>query len=87
VAWVYILLCADGSLYVGATTDLARRLVRHREGTGAGYTTTRRPVRLVCSEEQASVRAALVRERQLKRWRREKKLALVAGDLERLKRL
>jgi predicted GIY-YIG superfamily endonuclease len=87
MAWVYILLCADGSLYVGATTNLARRLVRHREGTAAAYTTTRRPVRLVYSEEHASVRAALVRERPLKRWRREKKLALVAGDLGRLKRL
>jgi len=88
VSWfVYMLRCADNSLYVGETKDLLSRLAKHRDGSASSYTATRRPVRLVFSETHADRPAALKREQQLKRWRRAKKEALIAGDLGLLKRL
>src|SRR3989454_197350 len=68
VSWtVYLLRCRDGSLYTGITNDLARRLARHRAGTGSAYTRARRPLRLVYTEGQPSRSAALRREAALKR--------------------
>ena len=74
----YMLECGDGSLYVGVAKDPVRRAVRHNSGTGAKYTASRRPVRLVWQEEHASQRLARSREAELKGWRREKKLELIA---------
>ena len=85
--FVYILRCADGSYYVGHSTDVPKRVARHNEGRGANWTATRQPVRLVCQEEVGSEEAAIRRERQLKGWSRDKKQALVAGDTDRLRRL
>jgi predicted GIY-YIG superfamily endonuclease len=50
-SWAYMLLCADGSFYVGCTTDLDTRLGQHQGGEQPGYTATRRPVELVWAEE------------------------------------
>ena len=85
--FVYILRCADESLYVGETNDVTARLAKHQDGTGSAYTKARRPVTLVYSEVHATRLSTLKRERQLKRWTRAKKEALIAGDLGRLKRL
>jgi putative endonuclease len=85
--WVYIVRCTDGTLYVGHTNDLAVRERTHNEGRGSTYTSLRRPVRLVYSESHDSFEKAIARERQLKRWTRAKKEALIAGDLADLKRL
>ena len=85
--FVYILRCANGSLYVGETNDLERRVARHHEGTGATHTARHGPVRLVHTEEYATRMESLKRERQLKRWTRAKKEALIEGDLRTLKRL
>lgn len=87
VWFVYVLRCADGSLYIGETGDLERRLARHQEGIASTYTARRRPVSLTYSECHHSREIALRRERQRKRWTRRKKEALVAGDVERLKKL
>ena len=84
---VYILRCADDSYYVGLTNNIADRLRRHHEGCGCGYTAKHLPVVLVYSELCGTFQAALRRERQLKRWTRAKKEALIAGDLKLLKRL
>jgi putative endonuclease len=84
---VYIARCSDGTLYVGHTGNLELREKEHNEGRGARYTAMRRPVRLVYTEAFESLEAAIRRERQLKHWSRAKKDALVAGDLQRLKRL
>ena len=59
--WVYILRCADGTLYTGATNDLDRRLAAHNAGRGAKYTRARRPVALVYREAAADKSAALQR--------------------------
>jgi putative endonuclease len=76
---VYLLRCADGSLYAGATNDLAARVARHSAGTGARYTRSRLPVRLVWSEPAAGRGPALSREAAVKRLRRGAKLALVSS--------
>ena len=52
--FTYILRCADNTLYVGHTEDLASREQTHNEGKGAKYTATRRPVRMIYAEEHAS---------------------------------
>jgi putative endonuclease len=74
--WVYILASRTGRLYVGVTNDLRRRLYQHRTGR-AGYTAQWRTVRLVHFERTPSVRAAIAREKELKGWRREKKVSLI----------
>jgi predicted GIY-YIG superfamily endonuclease len=84
---VYILRCADDALYVGETDDLELRLVRHNDGRASRYTAVRRLVTLVYSEVHTTRAAALKRERQLKGWTRAKKEALIAGDVQLLKRL
>jgi predicted GIY-YIG superfamily endonuclease len=85
--WTYILECRDGSFYVGSSADLAARLKVHTSGKGPAYTATRLPIRLVYSEQHATLQTAVDRERQLKRWSRAKKAALVAGDSNRLRTL
>jgi predicted GIY-YIG superfamily endonuclease len=86
--WVlYVLRCKDESLYIGQTNDLPKRLARHNDGVAAGYTASRRPVRVVHSEEHPTLAECLKRERQIKRWTRAKKEALIAGDRLKLKRL
>jgi putative endonuclease len=74
---VYLLRCRDGSLYAGATNDLARRVDAHGRGTGARYTRSRRPVELVWSARALDRSAALRREAALKRLSRPEKLELV----------
>jgi len=83
--YVYILRCADGSLYVGHTRDLEGRLNVHNDGRGALWTACRRPVELVYHEELPTEADAIARERQLKRWTHAKKLSLINGDLTKLK--
>jgi len=73
-----MLQCSDGSFYVGAAKDPAARTKRHNLGVGARHTAARRPVRMVWHEEYASELLARGREAELKGWRREKKLELVA---------
>lgn len=75
--FVYILRCADGSLYTGITNDLLHRLQRHNAGTGAKYTRSRRPVALVFKESCPDKSAALRREAQIKKLSREEKLKLI----------
>ena len=77
--WVYILRCADGTLYTGTTNDLDRRLAAHNAGRGAKYTRARRPVALVYRESAADKSAALQREAALKKLARAAKLRLIAG--------
>lgn len=76
--WVYILRCADGTLYTGSTTDVARRLSQHNVGRGAKYTRARRPAELVYRELCGSRSAALRREAAIKGLSRAEKLALIA---------
>jgi Predicted endonuclease containing a URI domain len=77
-AWfVYIVRCADGSLYTGITNDLPPRIKKHNSGTGAKYTRSRRPVKLVWSEHKSSERVARRREAKIKKMTRADKLSLI----------
>jgi len=86
MAWTYILECADGSLYVGSTFDLERRVSEHNLGLGAAYTRIRRrrPVRLVWAAQYDRVEDAYAYEKQIQGWGRRKRLALIEGRLEDL---
>ncbi|MCP8688627.1 GIY-YIG nuclease family protein [Marinobacterium sp. OS208] len=79
--FVYILACADGSLYTGVTTDPQRRLREHNGDNrlGARYTRARRPVELLWHEQLDGRAEALRREWQIKRMPRRRKLELIAG--------
>ena len=80
--YVYLLRCADGTLYCGWTTDLEARLQAHNSGKGAKYTRSRLPVELAYSESYEDRHDALSREWHMKRMTREDKLALVRnGEL------
>ncbi len=77
-AWyVYILRCADGSLYTGITNDVQRRCRQHNDGTASRYTRSRRPTRRVWHETQPSRSSALKREATIKAMTRRDKLALI----------
>ena len=77
--FVYIVRCADGTLYTGYARDPARRAQAHNAGRGARYTAGRRPVSLVYTESYRSLGQALKREHALKRITREQKEALIAS--------
>lgn len=77
MGYVYILQCNDKTLYIGSTTDIARRLHQHNTAkNGAHYTKIRRPVILRYSEQFLTLGEARSREAALKRLTREQKLAL-----------
>ncbi len=75
--YVYILASLSGTLYIGITDDLERRMVEHKEGLIPGFTKQYGVHRLVYFEVYSDVRNAIRREKQLKGWRREKKIALI----------
>ncbi len=79
VYYVYILKCADGTLYTGSTPDPHRRLREHNGGRGARYTRSRLPVELVYLETAGGRPAALRREHRLKTLTRAEKLVLIAA--------
>jgi putative endonuclease len=73
----YIVECSDGSYYTGWTTDPQRRERQHNRGSGARYTSTRRPVRMVYVETQPDRSAAMRRERKIKTLTHAQKKALI----------
>ena len=78
--YVYILANWDDSvLYIGVTNNLLRRLYEHRNHLVPGFTTKYNVHKLVYYEETTDVKAALEREKQVKKWRREKKDALISA--------
>jgi putative endonuclease len=79
VAYVYLLRCADGSLYCGWTTDPERRLRQHNAGTASRYTKRRLPVEYALLVPAADRSAALREEARIKKLTRREKLALLAG--------
>jgi putative endonuclease len=75
-----MLRCADGSLYTGWSTDVGRRLVRHRAGKASRYTASRRPLELVFVMPMADRNAAMREEARIKRLDRAAKIALIAAQ-------
>ncbi|HZZ34997.1 MAG TPA: GIY-YIG nuclease family protein [Caulobacteraceae bacterium] len=80
-SYVYILASRrNGTLYVGVTNDIARRVWEHKEGVGSAFVSKYGVHRLVWFEQHSSVVEAIAREKRLKRWRRAWKLALIEAD-------
>ena len=75
--YVYILTNHSGTLYVGVTNDLERRVMEHKEFKNAGFTKRYRINRLVYYEETPSRRAAIEREREINGWKRDRKIHLI----------
>jgi putative endonuclease len=78
--YVYVLASLSGTLYIGITNNLERRMVEHKEGLIAGFTKEYGTNRLLYFEVYNDVRNAIRREKQLKGWRREKKIALIRSN-------
>lgn len=78
--YCYIVQCADGTFYTGWTTDPERRVAQHNKGTGARYTRTRAPVKLVYLEEQPDRKTAMKRESAIKRMSRAQKRKMILID-------
>ncbi len=74
---VYILHCADGSLYTGITNNLAKRLARHQAGKASHYTRAKGAIEIVYTERKRTKGNALKREYQIKQLTRQQKLALI----------
>lgn len=78
-AWsVYLVRCADESLYTGVAKDVAARVLAHNDGRGAAYTRSRRPVKLVYHKNGLTQSAALIEEARIKSLDRPGKMALLA---------
>jgi len=80
--YTYIVKCRDGSFYTGITTDIERRVKEHNTKIGAKSVRGRLPVILVYKEKYSSQQTAATREREIKGWRREKKIQLVDSFLK-----
>jgi putative endonuclease len=78
--WIYVLRCRDGSLYTGATKDLARRVAQHDAGKASKYTRARLPVKLVWMRRVRTWGKALVEEFRLKQLTRAEKLRLLIAE-------
>ena len=75
--FVYIATNRSGTLYIGMTNDLERRMAEHRSGIGSKFTKKYRIGKLVFFEETDYVHVALTREKEIKGWRRDRKIALI----------
>lgn len=81
--YTYILKCSDGTLYTGWTTDIYKRLLTHNKGKGAKYTRSRLPVQLVYWEESPTRREAQIRERSIKKLKRNEKEKLIENNFQK----
>lgn len=86
--YVYILECSDNTYYTGVTNNLNRRIEEHQNGVNSNsYTHNRRPIQLVFSAEFNNVEVAIAKEKQIKKWSKNKKEALINGDFDLLPEL
>lgn len=76
-SYIYLMASDTGTLYTGVTNDLQRRVEQHKQGLVEGFTKRYGCHKLVYFEESDSITVAITREKQIKRWRREKKEALI----------
>ena len=76
-AYVYIMASASRVIYVGVTSDLLRRVLEHKQKQTAGFTAKYNVTRLVYFEEGDDIEVAIAREKEIKSWRRSKKIALI----------
>lgn len=77
---MYILLCSDDTYYTGSTKELEERFDQHQMGEGSNYTKNRLPVKLIYFEKYDRIDVAFNREKQVQKWSRKKKEALIFGE-------
>lgn len=88
VSYVYILECADKTYYTGVTSNLVKRVAEHQTGLHPdSYTAKRQPLKLVFFSEFTDINYAILREKQIKKWSRAKKKALIDGRFDALPNL
>lgn len=88
VSYIYILKCADKTYYTGITSNLSKRMIEHEIGKyEGGYTSKRRPVELMFYAEFTDINFAIEKEKQIKKWSKAKKEALINGDYKELPNL
>jgi putative endonuclease len=75
--YVYIIECADGSLYTGYTNNLEHRFKEHQKGKASKYTNSHKPLQLIHTEQYSTRTLAMKREVEIKSWKREKKIDLI----------
>lgn len=82
---VYILRCSDGTYYTGVSNDVIRRVFEHNTGISlSAYTYRRRPVELVWVSDELGPNEAIDLEKQIKKWRKQKKEAIINNDWDKL---
>ncbi len=79
--YLYILLCADGKLYTGITNNVRKRIQNHELGVGSKYVKDRLPIKLIYTEQFKDKCNAAKREKQIKGWRRQKKIDILKLEL------
>jgi putative endonuclease len=77
--FLYLAECEDSSIYTGITTDVKRRLKEHQSGTGGKYTRAKKVKKILYTEKYKTRSQASKREAEIKKWRREEKLALISS--------
>jgi putative endonuclease len=88
LSYVYILKCSDGTYYTGVTSDLEKRIEEHNVGNrSTSYTFSRRPVELVFYAKFTQIELAIQKEKQIKKWSKAKKEALINGQYDALPNL
>jgi putative endonuclease len=85
MVYTYILRCSDSSYYTGSTRNLDQRLWQHQNGQGANHTKIRLPVKLMYVEYYERIDEAFAREKQIQKWSRKKKEALIEGNFKKLR--
>ena len=87
-SYVYVLLCSDNTYYTGVTSNLTQRIFQHESGFYQEcYTFRRRPIEVVFYCEFTDINIAIKTEKQIKKWSKAKKLALINGDYDALPNL
>ena len=88
IYYVYIIECSDKSFYVGVTNDVFKRFIEHQDNNDyKSYTFNRKPLKLVFFTSFNNIEIAIEKEKQIKKWSRSKKLALIQGHFELLPNL
>lgn len=88
LSYVYILKCSDNTYYTGVTSNIDKRILEHQSGFHKeSYTYIRRPVQLVYYAEFTSIELAIEKEKQIKKWSKAKKEALINNEFEKLPNL
>jgi len=88
LSYVYILKCSDSTYYTGVTSNLSNRLIEHQEGKHLkSYTYSKRPIKLKFYAEFTDINVAIATEKQIKKWSKSKKQALINNEFDKLPNL